>query len=381
MKNLQKNLGKNLRFKRIMKVATWISELPNKLTPAPFRLMQIGSLFWQSRALYITVKLQIADELSFDPKSTLDLAEKLSLFEPHLYRLMRFMAAIGIFKETSHRQFIHTKLSLPLTRTAKNNVCDMILMHNTAEMTLPWMDPMEASIKDGTTPFAECHGSDMFTYMDNNKGLNNLFANAMSTVESLTGLEYLHDFNWNEFSRLIDLGGSKGSKSLSILAKNPHLTSTVFDRIEVINGAKDSWRDTIAAQVLNRIDYIGGDLFSSILPVAISDKDLYLSVAVFHLLNDEQAISLIKLICKAMGDFNATIAIFDMVIPMTKANLTDTSFDMQMLMGTNGGERTAMQWQYIFEQANVELIETVSIQSFAKGLVLKKRSICSALNK
>ena len=174
MKRFQKNAAKNNRFKRLMKIASWISEFPNKLTPAPFRLMQIGSLFWQSRALYITVKLGIADIISSQPKSTQELAKQLGLFEPHLYRLMRFMAAIGIFKETSHRYFVHSKLSLPLTRTAKNNVCDMILMHNSVEMTLPWMDAMEASIKNGGTPFAQCHGSDMFTYMDKNKQLNEL---------------------------------------------------------------------------------------------------------------------------------------------------------------------------------------------------------------
>ena len=356
----------------MMKIAYWISELPNKLTPAPFRLMQIGSLFWQSRALYITVKLGIADQLSTEPKSTQELAKNLGLFEPHLYRLMRFMAAIGIFKEASHRHFIHSKLSLSLTREEKNNVCDMILMHNSSEMTLPWMDAMEASIKVGGTPFVECHGSDMFTYMDNNQPLNELFANAMSTVESLTGLEYLQDFNWGSFSRLIDLGGSKGSKSLSILAKHTHLTATVFDREEVVNGAKDSWRDTVAEQVLKRIDYIGGDLFSSLLPVAKSEKDLYLLVAVFHLLDDEQSITLIKRICDAMGDFNATIAIIDMVVPDIQANITEASFDMQMLMGTSGCERTAVQWQYIFEQANIKLIETVSIQTFAKVMVLTK---------
>ena len=47
---------------------------------------------------------------------------------------------------------------------------------------------------------------------------------------------------------------------------------------------------------------------------------------------------------------------------------------MQMLMGTKGCERTAGQWHNLFEQANVELIETVSIRTFAKIMVLKKRA-------
>lgn len=357
-----------------MSIATWIAELPNKLTPAPFRLMQIGSLFWQSRALYIAVKLGIADEISSVPISTQEIAKKLNLFEPNLYRLMRFLASMGIFKEVTHTNFVHNKLSLPLVRSQPNCVCDMILMHNCQEMTLPWMDAMETSIKNGDIPFVQSHGSEMFSYMDNNKELNDLFANAMNSVESLTGLDYLQDFNWDCFDLIIDLGGSKGSKSIAILAENPNLTSVVFDRDTVTHDAKESWKNKINDQILDRITYAGGDLFSSTLPIPTSDKNLYLLIAVFHLLDDAESIALLKRIADAMNGVNASIAIVDAVLPDTQASMTQTSFDMQMLMGTKGCERTESQWHNVFEHANVELVETVSIRTFAKVMVLKKRS-------
>lgn len=371
-KNLQKNIGKTKRFERIMNIASWIAELPNKLIPAPFRLMQIGSLFWQSRSLYLAAKLGIADVISSDPMTTTEIAEKLNLFEPNLYRLMRFLASMGIFNEVSHKVFAHNKLSLPLARNQSNCVADMILMHNCEEMTLPWMDAMEAGIKQGDVPFVQCHGSEMFSYMNDNKELNDLFANAMDSVESLTGLDYLQDFNWNYFDRIIDLGGSKGSKSIAILTEYSDITSVVFDRDAVTYNAKDSWKNRVSDQILDRITYIGGDLFSDNLPVPTSDKNLYLLIAVFHLLNNAQAVALLKRITEAMSGTNASIAIVDAVLPDTKANMTLSSFDMQMLMGTSGCERTAAQWQNLFEQANVELVETVSVRTFGKIMVLKK---------
>ncbi len=372
MKTLQKNIGKTKRFERIMKVAAWIAELPNKLIPAPFRLMQIGSVFWQSRALYLAAKLGIADVILSEPMTTTAIAEKLNLFEPNLYRLMRFLASMGIFNEVSHKVFTHNKLSLPLARSQPNCVADMILMHNSQEMTLPWMDAMEAGIKQGDIPFVQCHGSEMFSYMNDNKELNDLFANAMDSVESLTGLDYLQDFNWGCFDRIIDLGGSKGSKSVAILTENSALTSVVFDRDAVTHNAKDSWKNKVHDQILDRITYVGGDLFSSNLPAPTSDNNLYLLIAVFHLLNDAQAVALLKRITEAMSVTNASIAIADMVLPDTNANMTQSSFDMQMLMGTSGCERTAAQWHKLFEQANVELVETVSVRTFAKIMVLKK---------
>jgi hypothetical protein len=55
----QKYAGAVRRFAKAMKFGSWLHGLPNKLTPPPFRLMQIGSAFWQSRALYIAARMDI----------------------------------------------------------------------------------------------------------------------------------------------------------------------------------------------------------------------------------------------------------------------------------------------------------------------------------
>ncbi|MHB8266566.1 MAG: methyltransferase family protein [Acidithiobacillus ferrivorans] len=59
----QMNSGSVRRFAKIMKFGAWLQAIPNKLTPPPFRLMQIGSAFWQSRALYVATRLDIATVL------------------------------------------------------------------------------------------------------------------------------------------------------------------------------------------------------------------------------------------------------------------------------------------------------------------------------
>jgi hypothetical protein len=46
--SFQKNSGAVRRFAKAMKFASWLQAVPYKLTPPPFRLMQIGSAFWQS---------------------------------------------------------------------------------------------------------------------------------------------------------------------------------------------------------------------------------------------------------------------------------------------------------------------------------------------
>ena len=50
-------------FHKALGLVDWIQGLPSKTTPPPFRLMQLGSLFWQSRVLYVAVRLDIASVL------------------------------------------------------------------------------------------------------------------------------------------------------------------------------------------------------------------------------------------------------------------------------------------------------------------------------
>lgn len=71
---LQKNAGAVRRFGKAMKFDACLQSLPNKITPAPFRLIQIGSAFWQSRALFVVSQLDIATVLGSEGLSATELA-------------------------------------------------------------------------------------------------------------------------------------------------------------------------------------------------------------------------------------------------------------------------------------------------------------------
>ena len=68
MKRLAVNPFRVNLFQMIMRLANALQKIPARTTPPPFRLMQIGSLFWQSRALYVAVKLGVADTIGDSSK-------------------------------------------------------------------------------------------------------------------------------------------------------------------------------------------------------------------------------------------------------------------------------------------------------------------------
>jgi len=322
--------------------------------------------------LYIAAKLGLADEIGDAEKNTSSLADTLQLNEDHLYRLMRTLASIGVFSETSHRTFKNSKLSEYLRKDNPKNVRSMILMHNSPEMVKPWIETLEASMRDGGIPFEKANGTGLFEYMSQHKEFDTLFSQAMDSVESVTGVQFLDDFNWNQFKRIIDVGGSTGSKSLTILKTNPELKAVVFDRPEIINGAREKWQNREPESVLARMEFIGGDALESI-PQAESDGDIYLLMAVFHGLADNDCKKILHNLEAAMNNKSSYVVIADSVSNEVNIDPMIASMDMQMLMGTKGRERTMSEWKRLFNDTGFNIESVMDTRSFAKFIVLRKK--------
>ena len=239
-------------------------------------------------------------------------------------------------------------------------------------MSRPWYEQLEQGVRSGEAPFKLSHAQELFAYLDDHPEFDGLFSRAMNSVEALTGDSFATDFDWARFDRIIDIGGSKGSKSIAILKRHPHLKALVVDRAQVIQGAAQYWEQREEKLLLERMDFQAGDLLESV-PQATSDKDIYLLSAVLHGFNDDDCITALRNLARANAGTGASIALMEMVMPESKADLVSASFDMQMFMGTRGRERTLAEWQRLFDKSSLALKEIVGLQSFGKILVLLPR--------
>jgi hypothetical protein len=370
--SLQKNSRAVRRFAKLMTFATWLQNIPNKITPPPFRLIQIGTAFWQSRALHVATRLDIASVLGDECLEVETLAPRVLAQPDALYRLLRMLTSMGIFEEASPRAFKNNAVSAYLREENPKNVRAMILMHNSVEMSRPWYEQLEQGVRCGDVPFQLSHGSEFYAYMDDHVEFDSLFARAMDSVETLTGDSFATDFDWGRFDRIIDVGGSKGSKSLAILKHYPHLTALVFDRNQVIQTAEAYWSGKESPALLSKISYQAGDLLESV-PAAQSDKDIYLLSAVLHGMEDDSCVKALRNLSCACASTNARIALMELVVPELKADFSSAAFDMQMLMATRGRERTLPEWQSLFDQSGLALEEEVGLRSIGKILVLRPK--------
>ncbi|AMK78798.1 MULTISPECIES: methyltransferase [Methylomonas] len=367
---LQKNAGAVRRFAKLSRFGAWLQNLPNKLVPPPIRLIQIGSAFWQSRALYVAARLDIAGALADGEASAETLAERIGADADALYRLLRMLAAIGVFEEVADRRFKNNKLSSCLRQDHPNSVRAMVLMHNSPEMSRPWFEQLEQGVRGGGVPFESAHGQAFYSYMDGIPEFDALFAQAMDSVEALAGDSFATDFDWSRFERIIDVGGSKGAKSLAILKRHPHLKALVADREQVIRGAEQFWKGQGEGVALQRMSFEACDLLQSV-PKAHSDKDIYLLSAVLHGFDDEACITALHHVAEAAAASDAAIAVMEMVMPDNRTDMGMAAFDMQMFVNTRGRERTLAEWGRLFADSGLVLQEVVGLQTFGNILVLR----------
>ena len=366
----QKNrIGVRL-FSFLLKFSAWLQDLPNKVTPPPFRLLQIGSAFWQSRLLYVAARLDIATVLGDETLHVDEIAIRVAAHPDATHRMLRMLSAMGIFEQCAPHTFRNNKLSNCLREGDPQSVRAMILMHNSSQMSLPWYEQLEQGIRSGDVPFVLAHKEELFSYMEAHAEFSSLFARAMDSVESLSGDSFATDFDWGRFDRIFDIGGSKGSKSLAILKRHPHLTALVIDHRQIIAEAGQYWQGREDEAVLARLAFQTGDVLDRA-PEAASNRDIYFLSAVLHGFADDVCIRALRNIAAAVGNSGARIALMEMVLDETRPDLTGTSFDMQMFMGTRGRERTLAEWESLFTRSGVVLEEVVRLRSFGNILVLR----------
>jgi len=359
-------------FQWAMKLSNRLQRLPNRLAPPPFRLMQIGSAFWQSRALYVAARLDLATTLADQRLTPVDLAARLQINPDALARLLRMLAAMGIFEIDRGGRVANNSLSQPLRTESPVCVRNMVLMHNSPEMSRPWYEALEQGVRVGQVPFAVCHGQQMYAYMDDHPEFDALFSRAMDEVESLGGDSFASAFNWGAFDRVIDIGGSQGAKSAAILRRHPNLRALVVDRPQVIAQARAWWLAQGDPRCRDRIEFLEGNALTGPLPAAKGKRDAYLLSALLHGFDDVACIDALRQVGQAVGSTGAAIVLLELVMPDHDADLTSASFDMQMFMGTRGRERTQQEWQAIFSPSGLVLEEVVLLASFGRMLVLRQ---------
>ncbi|BAW96545.1 O-methyltransferase, putative [[Synechococcus] sp. NIES-970] len=319
--------------------------------PLHTQLLQMASGYWLSQCLYAAAKLAIADHLRTGEKHCDDLARLTETDVTALYRVLRALASVGVFQETSAATFTLTPLAEFLRSDHPRSMRGTVVMLGEPQHYEAWSDILH-SVRTGESAFEHRYGQGIFEYFGSHPEAAAIFEEAMNSFSKNEEPEILTHYDFSSFTTIVDVGGGYGELLGSILAKYPTLKGILFDEDYVVDHAAPT---LMRHGVGDRCQRIGGSFFETI----PAGGDAYLLKHIIHDWGDEQAIAILKN-CRAVLPDNGKILVCEMVVPEGNQPSGAKMLDINMLVMCPGGkERTAAEFETLLAAAGLQLTRIV----------------------
>lgn len=311
------------------------------------------------QAISAAAELGIADLLSDGPRSPADLAAASGAHPEALYRVLRYLASLGIFEEDAQGRFALNDKAHFLKSGVDGSLRDVARMFN---RTFPSWTQIVHSVRTSGSGFTKAFGKPLFDYLGENPEDAAIFDAAMTGIHGPETNATLDAYDFSGIGTLVDIGGGNGSVLTAALQRNPGMKGILFDLPHVA----ERTRDTLQSDDLNgRLEITGGSFFES-LPTG---ADAYMMRHIIHDWYDDDCIRILKNCRKAMAP-NGRVLVVEAVVPKGNEPSASKLFDVVMLVIPGGLERTEGQYQRLFEASGFELTSitpTASVVSVVEG--------------
>ena len=190
------------------------------------QIIRLGLGFIASQALRVVADLEIADRLAGGAKSVDDLSVETGAHADALYRIMRVLAAEGVFRETLPRQFELTELGMALRSGAPSSARDFIRMINREPYIA--FSKLSHSVATGRPAFDEVFGKARFDWLADHPAEAELFQRAMIALSQGDNEAVAEAYDFLPYSRVVDVGGGHGQLLSLILDRHQHISGVLF---------------------------------------------------------------------------------------------------------------------------------------------------------
>ena len=313
-----------------------------------------------SRAICTVAELGIADQIATgSPKPVEALAAATGTHERSLYRMLRFLASHGIFREEGVRHFDHTRLSECLRSNVEGSYRSAAQMLH--RVYAAW-DGLHHAVLTGDSGFNKVFGRPLFDYIGANPDLAPIFDAGMTAIHGHETAAMLKAYDFSAIQVLADIGGGNGTLITAVLQRYPRLKGILFELDHV---AERTQENSKRGGVQDRCSILKGNFFDSV----PSGADAYFLRHIIHDWTDEQSVQILKN-CRKVMPSNGRLLIVEAIVPGGNEPSLAKLFDMIMLVYPGGLERTEEEYRRLFEQAGFQLTSvtpTASVISVVEG--------------
>jgi O-methyltransferase domain/Dimerisation domain len=314
-------------------------------------IMQLGTGFIWTAALYAAAKLGIADILKSGPKSSSEIARAIDGNEDAVYRVLRALSSAGVFTETAPRTFALNGEGELLLSDGPNSQRSMVLWLGN-KMHFDTYPELTYAMKTGNTVVEKVYGESCFGYFEKNPEVSKVFNEAMTGFSQMftPALLDAYDFSWLNGKTLADVGGGHGFLLTSILKKYPEIHGVVADLEHVVAGAPEKIR---ATGVESRCTTQPVDFFAS-----VPEADAYILKHIIHDWNDEKATTILRN-CARSGRGKTRVLLAESVVAPGNEPHFAKVLDLEMMLLPGGKERTEAEFAKLLEGAGFKMTRVV----------------------
>ncbi|HET9000059.1 MAG TPA: methyltransferase [bacterium] len=310
--------------------------------------------FRVSQAIHVAATLGIADLLRDGPRSSDELAAATGTHAGALYRLLRTLAGVGVFREDVDRRFGLTPLGECLRSDAHEPLGPWAVHIGQPYVWQAWGHLLE-SVRTGENAFRRVHGVSVWDYYARNPTAGAIFDRAMTGHSRLQADAVLKAYDFGRFGCVLDVGGGHGLLLSAVLAKHPSLRGVLFDQPHVVVGAEPVLQ---AAGVADRCQVVGGDFFEA-LP---DGSDAHVMKFILHDWEDAQATAILRTCRRAIAP-NGKLLVIDSEISPPNEGALGKLRDLTMLVHTGGRERTREEWTALFAAGGFRLVRATPTEA------------------
>lgn len=324
-------------------------------------LNEMMASFMLSKAMYVASTLGIADAITEQEKSVVEIAAVTSTNQLALTRLLRYLSHRGVFRAVAPDIYVHNELSTLLK--SSHPLSAIVQFLGDPVLWTAW-EGISHSLQTGQPAFEKLHHMSLWEYMQRNPDYDAVFNRAMAGL-SLQAEQLINHYDFAPFDTIVDVAGGDGTLLRALLLRYPSLKGILFEQPTLEDVA--SSRLAAEPELQGRYKIISGDFFQ-LLPAG---GDLYIFKHVLHDWNDDQVMQILAN-CRHVMHAGRRGIIIEQLIDLEAPSDSVLSIDMVLLALLPGHERTAEEFSKLLANSgfSMKIIPTTTPYSIIEFTVL-----------
>ncbi len=334
--------------------------------PDPSVVLDLIQGFRLSKTMFTAVRLGVFDALESGPQDVLQLAKLLKLNAPALSRLLDGCVSLKLLEREGELYRNTESASTYLVQSSPETFQGYIVYSD--ESLFPLWSHLDDAVREGTNRWEQTFGSRdaLFDHYYRDPAATRNFVRAMHGFGRLASPQIVRAFDLSRFHQIVDLGGATGHLVIAACEKHPDLRGTVVDLPRVQPLAHEF---ISKSPVADRVQFITLDFFKDDLP----SGDLYALGRIVHDWSDAEITPLLAKIYQALPMGGALLLAEALLNDDRQGPVYALMQDLNMLVCTNGHERTAGEYQALLMTAGFATVESRRTGTLVDAVLGRKR--------